>query len=255
MRLKRRLDIVFKSVLTTAIVFTCFAYSQGAIALERLTPYQAEYKVKILVLSGKLFAEVRETESGFMARSVVQPSGIAKLFVKGTIEESAWFDTGNSGVVPDRYSSSDQISSDPKEMSFEFDWDRSQVAGTINNEDLVIDLDGLVHDRVSIQYQLMLDLLNDEPSTNYVMLNDDELRPIFVTNIGVKDIKVPYGKFKAVGIQHSNEEKSRVTVLWCVEELGYLPVLIEQYNDGKRRVKAELKEYTPVLETASHSDR
>jgi hypothetical protein len=153
--------------------------------------------------------------------------------------------------VPDKYQSNDQISSDPKVMEFEFDWDQSQVSGTINDEDYVIELDGLVHDRVSIQYELMLDLLNKEPSTNYMLLNEDELRPIFVTNIGEKDIKVPYGKFKAVGIQHSNEEKTRVTVLWCVEELGYLPVLIEQYNDGKRRVRAELKHYTPVQESVS----
>jgi len=225
--------------------------SQAAYAIESLTPYQAEYKVKILVLSGKLFAEVRETDAGYMARSVVQPSGIAKLFVKGTIEESAWFGAGDVGVVPDKYKSSDQISSDPKEMDFEFDWDQSEVSGTINDENYIIALDGLVHDRVSIQYELMLDLLNKQPSTNYVLLNEDELRPIFVTNIGEKDIKVPYGKFKAVGIQHSNEEKTRITILWCVKELGYLPVLIEQYNDGKRRVRAELKHYTSLQGSAS----
>jgi hypothetical protein len=140
-------------------------------------------------------------------------------------------------------------------MNFQFDWDQSRVTGTINDEEHVIELEGLVHDRVSIQYELMLDLLNKEPSTNYILLNEDELRPIFVTNIGEKDIKVPYGTFRAVGIQHSNKEKSRVTVLWCVEELGYLPVLIEQYNDGKRRVRAELKHYTPIQETAATSGK
>jgi hypothetical protein len=36
-----------------------------------------------------------------------------------------------------------------------------------------------------------------------------------------------------------------------VKELGYLPVLIEQYRDGKRRVKAELKQYSQIVETAS----
>ena len=254
MRVRRRWNKLLTSPSVWVAAITVLWAPHNAAAVESLTPYQAEYKVKILVLSGKLFAEVRETDDGFMAHSIVQASGIARLFVNGTIEESAWFSTGDQGVIPDKYQSVDQISSDPKEMNFQFDWGQGQVSGTINDEEHVIELDGLVHDRVSIQYELMLDLLNNEPSTNYILLNEDELRPIFVTNIGEKDIKVPYGKFRAVGIQHSNEEKSRVTVLWCVAELGYLPILIEQYNDGKRRVRAELKHYTPIPKAAAISE-
>ena len=223
----------------------------SALATQSLTPYNAEYKVKILILSGKLFTEFRRTEDGYMARTVVQPSGIARLFVGGNIEESSWFGTEGGGVIPDRYSSVDNISSDKKVMDFEFDWDKSQVAGTINDEEHLIELDGLVHDRVSIQYELMLDLLNDAPDHNYMLLNEDELRPIIVSNIGTKTVKVPFGKFEAVGIQHSTEDSSRLTNLWCVEELGYLPVMIEQYRDGKLRVRAVLKHYTPNLETTA----
>ena len=218
-------------------------------AAQSLTPYNAEYKVKIMILSGKLFTEFRRTEEGFMARSVVQPSGIAKLFVGGDIEESAWFGTGDGGVIPDKCRSVDSISSDKKVMDFQFDWDRQQVAGTINDEPHLLELDGLVHDRVSIQYELMLDLLNDEPDHNYMLLNEDELRPILVTNIGTKTIKVPYGKFSAVGIQHSTEDSSRKTTLWCVEELGYVPIMIEQHRDGKLRVRAVLKHYAPISDT------
>jgi hypothetical protein len=238
--------------ITAALAAIVLSMPPAATAGRALTPYTAEYKVKISVLSGKLFAEFRQTEDGFMARSVVQPAGIAKIFVDGTIEESSWFETDEVGVVPDKYKSIDNISSDKKVMDFAFDWDLSRVEGTINDQDYLIELDGPVHDRVSIQYELMYDLLNNLPSTSYVLLNEDELRPIFVSNIGVKSIKVPYGNFDAVGIQHSNEEKTRVTILWCVEELGYLPVLIEQYRDGKRRVKAELKHYSRLTETAAN---
>ena len=220
-----------------------------AMAAQSLTPYKAEYKVKIMVLSGKLITEVRQTENGFMAHSVVQPSGLARLFLGGNIEESAWFGTSDGGVIPDRYSSVDTLTSDKKVMDFQFDWDRNEVTGTINDEEHRIELDGLVHDRVSIQYELMLDLLNNEPDQNYTLLNKDELRPIMVTNIGKKTLKVPFGKFEAVGIQHSTADSSRLTTLWCVEELGYLPVMIEQFRDGKLRVRARLKHYAPIART------
>ena len=218
---------------------------------QELTPYAAEYKVKISVLSGKLVTELRRTESGYSAVSTIRPAGIANVFMNGLIEERSWFSVSGSGVVPDRYSSVDTITKDQKAMDFGFDWHKNEVAGTIGDQYYVIPLHGPVHDRVSIQFELMLKLLNNSPADRYVMLNEEELRPIVVSNIGKKRVKVPFGSFDAVGIQHRTEDSSRLTTLWCVEELGFLPVIIEQHKNGKLRVRAVLDEYAPLVETAS----
>jgi hypothetical protein len=36
---------------------------------------------------------------------------------------------------------------------------------------------------------------------------------------------------------------SRVTTLWCVPELEYLPVIIEQHRKGKLNLRAVLASY------------
>lgn len=236
----------------TALILALPVLPGGALAEQLLAPYKAEYKVKISVLRGKLVTEVRRTPDGYSAHSVLRAAGIARLFVRGNIEENAWFGTRDGSVIPQRYSSVDSISSDPKVMQFEFDWERHEVVGTINDEPRVVELAGLVHDRVSIQYELMLDLLNNTPESNYTLLNEDELRPIMVSNIGTKSIKVPFGRFDAVGIQHSTENSSRVSTLWFAPELGYLPIVIEQHRDGKLRVRAVLQDYGPIIETAAN---
>ena len=59
-------------------------------------------------------------------------------------------------------------------------------------------------------------------------------------------MKVPYGRFEATGIQHQAEGSSRITTLWVVEELGYLPVIIEQHRKGKLQVRAVLTDYQPA---------
>lgn len=218
-----------------------------------LTPYTAEYKVKISILSGKLATELRRTDLGYTAVSTIRPSGVANMFLNGVIEESSRFTVAENGVVPHRYSSVDTITRDQKAMNFQFDWDRSEVSGTIGETDYVIPLEGSVHDRVSIQFELMLKLLNGDPAEHYVMLNEEELRPIIVSNIGKKKVKVPYGTFEAIGIQHRTEDSSRITTLWCVAELGYLPVIIEQHKNGKLRVRAVLDSYVPLAETASRN--
>ncbi|MDH4046502.1 MAG: DUF3108 domain-containing protein [Gammaproteobacteria bacterium] len=247
---------IHSSLIAGSMIWVLVALSVGnAGAAQPLTPYRAEYKVKISVLSGKLTTEFRRTSDGYSAKSTIEPAGLANIFLNGSIEESSTFTVTDGGVVPALYRSMDTLTKDQKEMNFSFDWDRHEVAGTIGEANYVIPLEGPVHDRVTIQYELMYELMNGSPADNYVMLNEEELRPIVVSNIGKKQVKVPFGTFEAVGIQHRTEDSSRVSTLWCVEKLGFLPVIIEQHRDGKLRARAVLNEYAPIDESQGGSDQ
>jgi hypothetical protein len=237
------------SIVTFGVIFSISA--DGVHAERQLTPYSAEYKVKISVLGGKLATELRLTPEGYSATSTITPSGLANVFLNGFVEETSWFEVSEKGVVPNRYKSIDTLTKDQKEMSFQFDWNRMEVVGSIAEVAYEIPLPGPVQDRVTIQFELMYELMNGAPADDYIMLNEEELRPIYVSNIGRKSVKVPFGKFTAVGIQHRNEDGSRVSTLWCVEELGYLPVIIEQHRDGKLRVRAVLTEYAALNEAVA----
>jgi uncharacterized protein DUF3108 len=218
-----------------------------AAADRTLTPHVAEYKIKVSVLSGKLRTEVKLTDNGYSANSVLRAAGIASWFVRGDVTESSEFSIVADGVRPLRYHSVDKISKHDKFMDFEFDWEQNQVTGTIDGKEFVLDLPGRLHDRVSLQYELMLDLLNNSRSTDYSLLDDDEVKKLHVTYAGTEEVKVPYGRFQAIKIQHSKENSDRVTTLWCVKELDYLPVKIEQHRNGKLAVRAVLNKYQPTV--------
>ncbi len=214
-------------------------------AADTLTPHTAVYKVKISIASGSLTTTVARDADGYRVRSVIQPKGFAGLFFRGVIEENSRFTVGDQGIVPRRYWSNDELSSDPKSMDFTFDWDDNEVTGTINEEPFAFDLAGEVHDRVSIQYQLMHNLVRRQEGQAYALLDGDELKQIEVRNIGRRSIRVPYGSFDAIGIQHQAAGSKRITTLWCAEELGFLPVLIEQSRKGEVKVRAVLRDYQP----------
>jgi len=88
--------------------------------------------------------------------------------------------------------------------------------------------------------------LNGVGEAQYTMFEIDRLRNVHVRNIGTKTVKVPAGEYIAVGIQHQSEGSKRVTTLWCAEELGYLPVIIEQHRQGTLKVRATLSTYEPA---------
>jgi len=212
----------------------------------KLTPHTAEYKVKISVVSGRLNTELKATESGYVARHTIVPTGLSRLIKRGAIAEVAEFAADAHGVSPIAYQSNDSLSSDKVKADIRFDWDTNEASGTVNKTEFLSVLEGISYDRVSIQYALMHDLLDDGPSAHYRMFEVDKLRTVNVRSIGRKQVKVPAGTFNAIGITHQAENSSRVMTLWCVEELDYLPVVIEQHRKGKLRVRATLRSYTPT---------
>ncbi|MDX1482627.1 MAG: DUF3108 domain-containing protein [Woeseiaceae bacterium] len=224
-------------------------------ANETLVPHTAIYRVKISIASGTLTTAVRRSEDGYQVRSVIEPKGFAGLFFNGTIEENSIFTTDEDGVVPRVYWSTDNLSNDPKRMDFRFDWTDQVVTGTINDDAFEFQLEKEAHDRVSIQYELMHNLVTGADNDEYALLDGDELKAIEVTNIGRRRIDVPYGSFDAIGIRHQAEGSQRITTLWCAKELGYLPVLIEQSRKGKTRVRAELAEYLPEPPAVAGAER
>lgn len=221
--------------------------SAPALSSTRLTPHQAQYGVKISVVSGELNTQLALNEDGhYVATHTIAPTGLSKLVARGSISETSEFADGDNGVVPVAYRSDDSLSRDKERADIRFDWDRNEASGTVNEQEMTTVLEGLSHDRVSIQYQLMHDLLNDSPSEQYRMFEVDKLKTLNIRSIGSRNVKVPAGTFEAIGIQHQAENSSRVTTLWCVAELDYLPVIIEQHRKGKLRVRATLRRYTPA---------
>ena len=228
----------------TAVLAALLVLMNAALAAE-LTPHRAEYKVKIAVVSGQLNTELKATDNGYVATHVVQPTGLSRMISRGTMQVSSEFSTAADGVRPVSYHAVDTIRDDP-EAHLEFDWDTNQASGTVGEEEVVLQLEGIAHDSVSIQYELMLDLLNDNPESTYVLFDVEKMRVANVRQVGTKNVKTKAGRYDVVGIEHQKEGSSRTTTLWCAPELDYLPVVIEQHRKGKLNFRATLTSYTPT---------
>ena len=232
-------------LLSHILLATALSLVAGAAVAVELTPHQAEYKVRISVVSGQLNTELQASESGYLATHVVKPTGMSRVITRGRMQVSSEFTAADAGVRPVSYPPVDTIRDDP-EARITFDWETNQARGTVGEENVVLQLDGLSHDAVSIQYQLMLDLINDRPNGSYVLFDVDKMRVANVRNVGAKSVKTQAGQFDVVGIEHQKEGSSRTTTLWCAPELDYLPVVIEQHRKGKLNFRASLTKYVPL---------
>jgi hypothetical protein len=227
--------------------FAALLISSQVVAAAELVPHTAQYKVKISVVSGVLNTELRRNEQGFVAHHVVRATGMSRMLTRGAMDVTSAFSSDEDGVKPISYHAIDTIGDDP-EIDLRFDWSTNRVSGTVGADNVELQLEGISHDNVSIQYALMHDLMDNDLGGQYVLFDIDKLRIANVTNVGSKKVKTKAGTYTAIGIRHQKEGSSRTTTLWCVEELGYLPVYIEQHRKGKLNFSATLLSYTPTPE-------
>jgi hypothetical protein len=226
------------------LVLLALTTTAGAAATE-LTPHRAEYKVRISVVSGQLNTELRATDSGYVATHVVKPTGLSRVLASGEMFVTSTFQTVADGVRPVSYRAIDTIRDEP-EANITFDWTTQTASGAVGEKPVEFQLDGLSHDAVSIQYELMYDLLNDQHHDTYVLFDVEKMRVANIREAGRKTVKTRAGEYEVVGIEHQKEGSSRTTTLWCAPELDYLPVVIEQHRKGKLKFRASLSSYTPL---------
>lgn len=248
MRKSKQRNYPVNSLLAIALVLFVLPSAQAEI---KLTPHTAEYKVKISVLGGRLTTRFDASGNEYTANSLIEATGLARVIAHGEIREQSWFTQTSDGIRPNRYLSSDSLSKGGTDVELAFDWDRHEITGVIGGEDFHSDINGVLHDRVSLQYALMYDLLKGDYSDEYSLQDAEKLKLLSVTALGTKDVKVPFGKFEAIGLQHRAGNSTRVTTLWFAKELDYLPVLIEQHRKGKLQVRAVLTEYVPLDQVAT----
>ena len=210
-----------------------------------LTPHRAEYKVKISVLTGELNTELLEKDGKYTATHIVTPTGLSRIVTNGKLFVTSTFAPSADGLRPLGYRAVDTIGDEP-ESDITFDWAAGVARGTVDGVPVELPLDGPSYDAVSIQYELMYDLLNKLPSEDYVLFDVKELHEAHVSQVGRKTVNTKAGKYEVVGIQHQKEGSSRIMTLWCAPELDYLPVVIEQHRKGKLKFRATLTSYTPL---------
>ncbi len=150
----------------------------SAFAGPLLTPHTAEYKIEISIVNGKLTTQFETTETGYMAESVIKATGLSRLIAGGSIREQSWFSESDGKIQPRQYRSTDGLSSDHDSIALDFNWDLREVTGLIDGEEFQATLEGDVHDRVSLQYGLMYDLLNGGEHAEYFLQDAEELKTL-----------------------------------------------------------------------------
>jgi hypothetical protein len=198
------------------------------------TPYMATYSVNYRGLNAGLlhFELIAESDGRFIYDSHAEPSALANLVIGGLVAERSVMHIDADGVRP--------LSWFMQDGALRFAWEEGRVSGVVEGKRVELPTEEGLQDRLSIQIAVMTALLREREPGTIPMVDDSEIKHYSYSSIGFGTIKTQAGEFRTVLYESTRPGSSRTARLWHAQDLGYIPVRVEQFRKGQVETVMEL---------------
>ena len=136
-------------------------------------------------------------------------------------------------IVPLSFESEDGTRKNKRGNEIVFDWNAGSATSDYRGDRREIDLEDAILDRQLMQLAMMSDLASGVRSTRYTVIDRLDVKTYEIEVLGDEHISVPAGEYDTVKVRRQRSGSSRATIMWCVPELNYLPVLTQQLKEDK----------------------
>lgn len=209
-------------------------------------PYVATYSVSYRGLhAGLLHFELKSGEPGmYIYESRAEPSLLARFIVSNQALERSVMQIDGNGVQPLYWFLDDGKPGREDDGALEFDWDKERISGEVEGERVDLPTEPGLQDRLSIHIEVMMALLQGREPGIIPMISKDKIKPYSYTRAGSGRITTEAGEFQTVLYESTRPGSSRLSRIWHVTELGYVPARAEQLRKGKVETVMELVRVT-----------
>ncbi|MEK6748526.1 MAG: DUF3108 domain-containing protein [Pseudomonadota bacterium] len=119
-----------------------------------------------------------------------------------------------------------------------FAWDQGRVTTTWDDGEVVAyEITPGMYDQNMYQLAIMLDLQQGLQTMTYRLAENRRMKVYEIRVLRREKIQTAVGDYNAYVV--ANRDNSAETMMWCAEELNYLPVRIE-YEDSGIRINAQI---------------
>ena len=207
--------------------------------------FQAIYNAQLKQVDGQVMMTLKKDQDNLYSYEIItRPSGFWRVIIDGSIWEKSTFNLKNGVIQSKTYELTDTIRSKPRQSSATFDWDNLLLSGHYKDRKFELPLSIDVIDRAVLQIAIIANSHQDINSAEYYILDKDKIQKVQVRKKEMASIRVPFGQFEAIEIEHVSEGSDSINSLWLAPELGYIPVKLTQKKDDKTIFSASLSQLT-----------
>lgn len=223
----------FHAMIIRALTILLLLSSQIACTATMLPPYEATYTTK---LRGIKIAATRKFEN--TGENSYKVSWKAKALWMRLNEWSEFEIVDGDKVRPLSYHYTRKGLGTDRPIHIYFDWDNAVINASKGKKNYQLPLTPGTLDKLSYQVQMQMDLLSKPGSKQlvYQVANHDRLKTYEFVYQGEHTIETKIGTVNS--LLYQREVGDRATKIWLSPMQYYLPVRIEQIEDGDSSIAA-----------------
>jgi Protein of unknown function (DUF3108) len=221
----------------------------GAAGADSLRAHEISYRFSFRGMGGgdlQLSLRAGSEPDSWIYETRPFPSMLARLVVSPESRERSWFTIAPTGVQPQRYVLEDGSGKKSENTELTYDWARSRVHGIARGAPLDIATEAGLQDVMSIRAAPVVDLLAGREPKEYAMLDGSEVKHFVYTRVGPEKLKTALGELDTVvftSMRKGSDAHDRTWRYWYAPSYGWVPVRIEQRQDGETRLAFAVRSF------------
>jgi hypothetical protein len=212
------------------------APSPAQLATPELRPYTVRYQVSYMNVSGGILQGSLHREGNgprWVYETTVEPSLLGRMLVDDDAVGRATMTIGPEGVRPLSFRLEDGKSSTKNDVRYDYDWSAMRMTGKAKSKPVDVALVPGAQDAGSIQPAILLALMAGRVPGEVPVMSGTRLRTYRYASEGKETLDTALGRLETVVWSSSRDGSDRMTRTWHAPALGYVPVQVINYRDGK----------------------
>lgn len=223
-------------------------FSHNIFAAHALPEFTAKYAVESF---GMKLAEARYqlsyTETGYKFTQNTELYGFASMFRDDTVNAVSYVDDVNGTLLlkKHRYIQTGKEKNKNEDISIQWDTSNGATVGTITgivrSKKINQQVTTPVWEVLSFQLPLMLEASKEKKIYPYNAIIQGDVDTYNFALTSQEEISFADKSYQALHVVRKDPNKDRQLHLWLVPELHNIPVIIENYRDGKKHSRMRLE--------------
>ncbi|MDT8281825.1 MAG: DUF3108 domain-containing protein [Gammaproteobacteria bacterium] len=237
-----RLSIILISSLHT-ILFSCNVF-----AVHALPEFSARYAMqKSAIKLAEAHYQLSYTDTGYKFNQNTKLSGIASTFSADTITATSYVDEDGDNLLLRKHSHIQTGHEKNRDENFDILWrtPKNTLSGTITGvfrgKKVKLTIDSEIWDILSFQIPLMIEAGENVKEYPYKAILNGEIDSYNFVLTSIKKITFSNKEYTALQMVRTDPKRNRQLHIWLLPELHNIPVIIENYREGKEHSRMQLE--------------
>lgn len=223
-------------------------FSSSLLAAQTLPEFNASYAItKYGIKVAEAHYQLSHTDTGYKFTQKTRLYGFASMFRDDRVDVVSYIDQLGDELLLREHNYIQTGKEKNKDESFSIEWDNNNkpatgtITGIVRGKKINLKTDSAVWEVLSFQIPLMIEASEDKEEYLYNAILQGSIDTYNFTLTSSDHITFSGKQYQALQMVRVDPHKNRELHIWLAPKLNNLPVIVENFQDGKQHTLMQLE--------------